>query len=290
MRETTGEKIFNIVNIFFLVLIAAITLYPFLYVFSASISNPDLVVMGKIVLLPKGVTLEAYKTVFNTPTIWTAYLNTIYYTVVGTAVNMLFTILGAYALSKKRLPGRRFLNLFVMFTMWFQPGIMPLYLNFVRLNLLDNRFSILIGFAVGVFNFILLRTFFEGVPDSMEEVAMIDGANDLQIMCRIYIPLSTAAIATITLFYAVARWNGYFWAMVLFRSDAKIPLQVLLKKLVVDVTNTAASEGGGDITRSVVKETIIYSTMFVSMLPMIIIYPFIQKYFVSGIMVGAIKG
>jgi ABC-type sugar transport system, permease component len=245
--------------------------------------------MGEVILLPKNITMEAYGIVFKTRTIWVAYLNTIFYTVFGTAVNMLLTILGAYALSKKKLPGRRFLNLFVMLTMWIHPGVIPTYLNFLELRLLDTRASILIGFAINVFNFVLLRTFFESVPDSMEEVAKIDGANDMQILWSVYIPLSVSAIATITLFYAVGRWNSYFWAMILFRSDSKVPLQVLLKKLVVDVTKTA-SEGAGDIGRSSVRETVIYSTMVVSMLPMIIIYPFIQKFFVKGIMVGAIKG
>jgi len=288
MKETKGEKIFNFINIVFLLLIAVVTLYPFIYVFSASISNPDLVITGKIVLFPKDITAEAYKTVFNTRTIWTSYANTIYYTVAGTAINMILTILGAYALSKKRLPGRKFFNLFAMFTMWFQPGIIPTYLNFVDLNLIDNRASILIGFGVNVFNFVLMRTFFESVPDSMEEVAMIDGANDFQILNKVYIPLSLSAIATITLFYAVGRWNGYFWAMVLFRSDSKVPLQVLLKKLVVDITNSAVQNS--DIGGTVTRETIVYSTMIVSILPMVAVYPFIQRYFVKGVMVGAIKG
>ena len=289
MRESLSEKVFNVVNIIVLCLICVLVLYPFIYIFSASISNPELVVTGKVVFFPKDMTLASYKTVFNTPTIWTAYLNTIYYTFFGTIVNMIFTILGAYSLSKRRLPGRRFFNIFAMLTIWFQPGIIPMYLNFMELNLLDTRTAIILGFAINTFNFVLLRTFFEGVPSSMEEAATIDGANDFQILSKIYIPLSMSAIATITLFYAVSRWNGYFWAMILFRSDSKVPLQVLLKKLIVDITNSAAQEGA-DTSRSVVRETVVYSTMFVSMLPMIIVYPFIQKYFVKGIMVGAIKG
>ena len=290
MRETTGERIFSFVNTALLTLIALITLYPFIYVISASISNPDLVITGKVFLLPKEITFESYKNVLQTPTIWLSYFNTIFYTVAGTFANMVFTILGAYALSKKRLLGRKYFNLFVMLTMWFQPGIIPFYLNLVSLHLIDTRFAIVIAFAVNVFYFVLMRTFFENVPSSLEEAAMIDGANDWWILINVYIPISMSAIATIILFYAVGRWNGYFWAMIIFRSDAKVPLQVLLKKLVVDITNSAGAEAGVDTSRSVVKETIVYATMVVSMLPMMMIYPFIQKYFVKGVMVGAIKG
>lgn len=287
MRLSRGEKIFQIFNYILLTIIAFGTLYPVVYVFSASISSGDAVSSGRVVLWPLEVTLDAYKAVFKERAIWTGYANTIFYTVVGTFVSLVITIAGAYPLSKKNLPGRRVINFFVIATMWLNAGIIPFYLNLKELNLLDLRVTIIIAFACSTFNMILLRTFFQSIPQSLEEAAKMDGASEFYILSRIFIPLSKPAIATVGLFYAISRWNGYFWAMMIFRDSSKVPLQVVLKKMIVDMSYMAENM---DLTVNMSLESFIYSTIMVSIIPMIIIYPFIQKYFTKGMMVGAVKG
>lgn len=286
MMETKGEKIFSLFNYVCLALISFMTLYPFLYVVVASVSDPQSVISGKVLLLPKGYNVEAYKVVLSTKGLWIAYANTVFYTVLGTLTSMIVTICGAYPLSKKRLMGRSFLNFFVAFTMWFHAGIIPFYLNIRSLHLTDNRMGIIIAFACSAFYVILLRTFFQSIPESMEESAKIDGANDWTILLRIILPLSLPSLATIALYYAVDRWNGYFWAMILLKDQNKIPLQVLLKKLIVEMGNT---ENIMSNAQTYSKETIIYATIVVSVIPIVIVYPYIQKYFVKGIMIGSVK-
>lgn len=221
--------------------------------------------------------------------IWTSYGNTIFYAVVGTAINIILTVLAAYPLSKRRLFGRRGIMLFLLITMWFNAGMMPTFLNIQNLGLYDSRWSILLFAAVSTYYVILLRTYFESIPDSMEESAKIDGANDLTILFKIYLPLSGPSIATITLYYFVGRWNAYFWSMLLLKDQSKIPLQVLLRRLIVETTFNLNEYADVGIT-TMTETTIVYSTIIVSVVPMLILYPFIQKYFVKGIMVGAVKG
>lgn len=288
MQESRGEKLFYRFNYGFLSFLLLIILFPVLYVLSASISSPDAVVSGKVILFPVDLTLDAYKAVFREPTIWRGYGNTIFYTVIGTLVSMLLTICGAYSLSKRRLRGRTFFNLMISFTLVFNAGMIPMYMNFRSLDLLDTRTGIIFGFAISTFNVIILRTFFQSVPEELEEAARIDGASEATIMTKIMLPLSKAALATVTLFYAVSRWNGYFWAMVLLRSESKVPLQVLLNRLVVQMKPSDSMM----VTDSsyLIAETVIYATIVVAVLPMMMFYPFIQKYFVQGVMIGSIKG
>jgi putative aldouronate transport system permease protein len=289
MKKSLGEKISDIFIYGVLILLAIVCVYPFIYVFSASISSSQSVVTGDVLLWPKEITFSSYAKVLAEPGIWTAYGNTIFYTVVGTLVNLLLTICGAYPLSKKRLMGKSFIAFFIAFTMWFQAGIIPTFLNFKELGLLDTRTSIIIGFAVSTFLVFILRSFFQSIPDSLEESAKVDGANDLQILMKIYLPLSLPALVTVGLFYAVARWNGYFWAMILLNDESKIPLQVLLKKLIVEMSVSEEMMGAMDVASQFSKETIIYATIVVSILPIIIVYPYLQKYFVKGTMIGGIK-
>lgn len=289
MRRTRGEKIFGVFNLFLMAVICFVTLYPLWYVVIASFSDPLAVSTGKVTLLPVGFELASFEKVINTPNIWTAYGNTIFYSIFGTALSMVLSILGAYPLSKKRLKGRRFFSLVILLTMWFNAGMMPTYLNFQSLGLYDSRLGILLCGAISTFNVILLRTFLENVPESMEESAVIDGATDTTILLKIYLPLSVPALATITMYYFVGRWNSYFWSMLLLRDQSKIPLQVLLKRLIVEVTYNVNE--AYDMSLSVMTEqTIVYATIVIAVLPMLILYPFIQKYFIKGIMVGAIKG
>lgn len=270
-------------------LAGVLALYPFIYVLSSSFSSGDAVTTGKVLLFPKEFTLNAYKKVFEEESLWMAYANTFYYTIFGTVVNLTLTILGAYPLSKKRLKGRNRISFFIAFSMWFNAGMIPFYLNIRDLHLLNSRFGILIAFGITTFNVILMRTFFQSVPDSLEEAAQIDGASDWYILTRIYLPISKASMATIGLFYAVSRWNGYFWAMLLLVDEKKVPLQVLLKKLIVEMS---MNEEGMDVVTSLAfsKETFMYATIIVSIIPVIIAYPYLQKYFTKGAMVGSVKG
>jgi putative aldouronate transport system permease protein len=285
-----GERTFNISMNIIGVLISLLCLYPIIYVLSASFSKPLFVENGTVVLWPVGLTLDSYKEAFAKEGLWTAYGNTLFYTLFGVAVNMLFTTTMAYALSKKRLVARKFFTLFTVFTMWFNAGIIPLYMTFRDYGMLDTRSAILFGFAVNTYNLIILKSFFEQVPSSMEEAAFIDGASNFTIFTRIYLPLSKPALATVGLFYAVNRWNSYFWAMNLLTSDSKLPLQVLLKKLIVDrvANETEAAIVTASSTSS--PTTVIYAIIIIAVIPMLVAYPFIQKYFKAGLTIGADKG
>ncbi|MFD0957815.1 carbohydrate ABC transporter permease [Paenibacillus chungangensis] len=290
MKPTSGEKIFAVFNYIALTLFALAALYPFVYVLSASLSSSEAVVTGSVWLWPIDIQLQSYLKVVQYEGIWMAYANTIYYTVVGTACSLLLTVLGAYPLSKQRLLGGTFLSFMIAFTMWFNAGMIPMYLNFRDLGLLDNRAAIIIGFAVSAFYVILMRTFFQNIPNDLEESAKVDGANDFQILWKIYLPLSKAALTTIGLFYAVLRWNGYFWAMVLLKDEDKVPLQVLLKKLIVELNLSEEMMASRDIATAISQETVVYATIIISIIPIVAVYPFIQRYFVKGVMIGSVKG
>jgi len=296
IKRTTGEKIFNIINIIFMILLMIITIYPLWYVVIASFSNPISVARGAVTILPDAIELDAFRNVFSDTimfegreirVIWTAYANTIFYAVVGTAINMILTVLAAYPLSKMRLRGRKFITLFFLFFMWFSAGMVPTFFNFQRLGLLDTRFAVLLAFAINPFFVILMRTFFENIPNEMEESARMDGANDFTILTRIYLPLSTAAIATLTMFYFVGRWNAFFWAMLLLRSPTLVPLQVVIRRLIVEASFALEHI---DVADNISIQTLVYATIVVAVVPMLAIYPFVQKFFTKGIMVGAIKG
>ncbi|MDF2925210.1 MAG: sugar transporter permease [Paenibacillaceae bacterium] len=289
MSRTTGEKIFEVFNIAFMLLLIIVTLYPLYYVVIAAFSDPVAVTTGAVTLYPVGLALDSFNKVIHTENIWTAYGNTVFYSVIGTALSMVLTVLGAYPLSKRRLNGRKWITFFVLVTLWFNAGMMPTYQNFQDLHLLDSRLGILLSFAINTFNVVLMRTFFENVPDSMEESAKMDGANDWKILTRIYLPLSVPALATITMYYFVGRWNAFFWSMLLLKDQSKVPLQVLLKKLIVEVSYNVNE--AVDLSASVMTEqTIVYATIVIAVIPMLVMYPFIQRFFVKGIMVGAIKG
>jgi putative aldouronate transport system permease protein len=290
MKSTIGEQTFYVVNYIMLAVLGFVTVYPFLYVFAASLSSAEAVVTGKVLLFPKDITFESYRRVLSEEGIWIAYANTMYYTVVGTAANLLFTVLGAYPLSKKRVMGRTWISFMIAFTMLFNAGMIPMFLNINQLGLMNTRTSIIIAFAVSTWLVIIMRTFFQSIPDEMEEAAKVDGASDMQILWRIYLPLSVPALVAISLFYAVGRWNSYFWAMVLLRDENKVPLQVLLKRLIVEMNPTEEMMAATDVAQSFSQETVIYATIIVSILPIIVIYPLIQKHFVKGVMIGSLKG
>lgn len=287
--KTKTDKAIDIILYILMGILVILTIYPIWYIVVASFSSNAAVTAGRVTLWVKEFTLESYKHVVNEKNLWVAYGNTVFYSVLGTAVNMIFTILGAYAYSKRWLPGRRFLMLFVLMSMWFGPGMMATYINYRDLGMINNRWGMLIIGAVSTYNMILMRSFFESIPEALEESALIDGASDFRIMVQIYLPLSTAAIMTISLYYFVGHWNAYFWSMILLQDDSKIPLQVLLKKLVVQMTGNSSEQANMDFT-VLSRETVVYATMVIAVLPMLIIYPFVQRFFVKGVMIGAVKG
>lgn len=289
MKTTKGQKIFSVFNYIILMLAGVLCIYPFIYVLASSLSDPDAVMAGRVWFFPRGFTLASFKYVINENKIWVGYGNTIFYAIVGTTVNLIFSIMGAYPLSKERLMGRRFINLFVVFTLWFNAGIIPWYLNFRSLGLLNTRLAIIIGFAVNAFFVIILRSFFAAVPIELEESAKIDGASDLQVLFKIYLPLSKAALATVGLFYAIHRWNGYFWAMAILRDQEKLPLQVVLREMIMEArANPEAVNILSKVDYS--PDTVIYATIIVAIIPIVAVYPYIQKFFVKGVMIGSVKG
>lgn len=291
MKISKGEKAFYIINEIFLILITLIILYPLIYVISASLSTPLAVERGDVVLFPKGFTLAAYKHILGMSDVWISYANSFFYTIAGTLISMMVTILSAFVLSRDNLPGRKLLNILVTINLWFGAGMIPLYLNFRDFGLLNTRLAILIGFIVNPFNLILMRNFFKSIPRSLEEAAAIDGAGLSRILLQVVIPLSGPSIACIALFYAVANWNSYMWPMILLNDDSKIPLQVFIKKLIVELKVPEFKQASIDSgATEVTEQTFVYASILVSAIPMLVLYPFIQKFFVKGVMVGAVKG
>lgn len=287
-----GNLIPDIILYLVVTIICIITVYPFLYVVSASFSDPQALYENRVVLLPvMPFSVQSYKLILKDTRIWTGYANTLFYVTFGTAINLLISILAAYPMSRKRFSGRRFMNIFVSITMFISAtGMMiPLYLVVKSLHLLNTRLSILIVFAAFPFYVIILRSFFETIPEELFEAAKIDGASELMILTRIVLPVSGAALATIGLYYLTNRWNGYFWAMVFLNDEKKYPLQVVLRQLII--LASMGEEMDTNIGKAATNaEAVKYATIVVATLPIAVIYPFIQKYFVKGVTLGSVKG
>ncbi|CAA6814330.1 MAG: ABC transporter permease [uncultured Thiotrichaceae bacterium] len=283
-----GDKFFVRINMVLVGLFTLATLYPFIYIAAVSFSSGMAARSGVVVLTPVEATLAAYQNILVQPEFWISYGNTFIYTIGGTIMSLLIVIPGAYALSRPQLLGRKYWNLIVAFTMWFNAGMIPFWLNMRDLGLLDSYWGIIIGFAVNAFNIILLRNFFESIPSSFEEAARMDGANEFQILWKVFIPLSKPAIATITLFCVVARWNGFFWAMILLQDEDKVPLQVFLRKTIAELSDDHEFSASL-ITSSFSAETVNAAIIVCSIIPVLLFYPFIQKYFNKGILLGGVK-
>lgn len=291
-KKSTSRILFEIVNIILMILLVVITLYPFLYVLAASFSDESAVLQGSISIIPSGFNLNAYKAVLNYPSIWTSYKNTILYTVVGTAINLVMTICGAYPLSRKDFYGKSVFTFFITFTMFFSGGLIPTFLVIQKLKLIDTFWVIVLPGAISTWNMIVMRTFFQGIPDSLEEAAIIDGCNDIQVLWNIVLPLSVPSLMTIGMFYAVGHWNSYFSALIYLKDASRYPLQLTLRQIVLQnqVNDLLAQSGVMEDTGRLMAETVKYATIIVSVIPILLVYPFIQKYFVKGVMVGSIKG
>ena len=288
-----SELIFKVVSYTLLTMFALCCLYPFIYVISASISGKAAVDYGQIVLFPKNIQFEAFARMFNDNMFWNAYSNTLFLTFYGTLWSLFVAILGAYALSKKRLLFRRFLNFFLVFTMWFSAGIMPQYLNYLdtkvvfnAVGIMDDKWLVVIAMGMAAMNIILLRNAFEGVPSEIEEAAIVDGATEFQVLRKVYIPMSKSTIATVALFFAISRWNGYFWARQMISNSNEHPLQVFIRLKLEEFTDPEAMAGWNQAYSS---DSVIYALIVCSIVPILVIYPFIQKYFAKGVNVGGVK-
>lgn len=290
-KRSFGETVFGIANTIFMIALIAVTLYPLLYVAFASVSDPATLMRHRGVLLkPLGFTLEAYKLVFRNPMIAIGYQNTLLYVVAGTTINLLMTALGAYALSRKNVLLRNPIMFMIVFTMFFSGGLVPTYLLVGNtLNLIDSPWALIIPPAINTWNLIIMRTAFQSIPDALEEAARIDGANDFTILFRIVLPLSLPVVAVMILFYSVAHWNAYFSAMIYLRTRELYPLQLVLREILItnSTDNMTAGISSGDVMP--IGETIKYATIVVATLPILCVYPFLQRYFVKGVMVGAIR-
>ncbi len=288
-----SELIFKIISYTLLTMFALCCLYPFIYVISASISGRSAVDYGRVILLPKDIQFEAFSSMFNNNMFWNAYTNTLFLTVYGTIWSLIVAIFGAYALSKKRLLFRRFFNFFLVFTMWFSAGIIPQYLNYLStrkvfndIGIMDDKWLVVIAMGMAAMNIILLRNAFEGVPSDIEEAAVVDGATELQVLSKVYIPMSKSTIATVALFFAISRWNGYFWARQMIQNKNEHPLQVFIRLQLEQYTDPEYIAGWNEVYAS---DSMIYALIVCSIVPILIIYPFIQKYFAKGTNVGGVK-
>lgn len=273
-----------------LTLIVFVCLYPFLNVLAYSFSGYNAVLSGKVTFYPIDFTLSAYKSILGRPQIWDAMRVTVYITLIGTALSLFLTILAAYALSRKNLPGRAFLSGMVLLTMYFSGGIIPTFMVVKQLGMYDKLSALFVPQAISVFNFIVMRNFFKQIPESLEEAATIDGASDVRVLTRIILPLSVPIIATIGLFYAVQYWNGYFDALLYIKSPEKYTLQLRLRSLLFsdELNNSGQNQEG--IGTQVMTQTLKMACVAVSTIPILIVYPWLQKYFVKGVMLGSVKG
>ncbi|OZB97644.1 carbohydrate ABC transporter permease [Paenibacillus sp. XY044] len=291
--ESKGDRIFNVINYFVLIVVTLVVLYPLVFVLSASFSDPQTVLRGEMLLWPKGINLNSYEKIFQNKDIISGFTNTLIYTTLGTAINLVMTILAAYPLSRRDFVGRNAIMALLVFTMFFSGGLIPTYLLIKNLGMLNTLWVMIIPNAVSIWNIIIMRTFFQqSIPHELQEAATIDGCSNIQILTRIMLPLSMPIIAVTILFYAVGHWNAFFNALLYLTDKDKFPLQLVLREILIQgQTNDMVKMS----TESAIKqqrevEGIKYAVLVVANIPVLVLYPFLQRYFVKGVMIGAIKG
>lgn len=299
MRRTRADKIFDRCNVVFMIIIIIIMLYPLYFTIIASISEPRSVAGGEVTFLPKGFTLDAYANVFKNASIWRGYVNSIYYTVLGTAISLILTLPAAYVLSKKNLRGRTVISWYFLFTMFFSGGLIPTYMVMNNLNLLNKPYTLAVIGCLSVYNLVVARVYYQStIPNEMYEAAKVDGCSEFGQFFRIALPLSAPIIAVMSLFYAVWRWNDYFSALIYVSKSDFFPLQLVLRNILIQGQMAIASialsgiaDGLSTLTRQAyMAEAMKYSLIFISSAPLLIAYPFVQKFFVKGVMIGSLKG
>lgn len=290
IKKSVGERVFTVLNCIFMLVFIFITVYPIWYVLVASFSDSNALI-GNMSLLfkPVNFTLDAYKMMIKNPMILVGYKNTLIILVIAVTLNMFLTALGAYFMSRKNVMLKKPITLLIIFTMYFSGGLIPVYLNVKSLGLLDTYAALILPVAINTFNLIIMRTAFASIPESLEESARLDGAGHFRLLFQIILPLSKATVAVILLYYAVEHWNSWFNAMIYLNDRNKFPLQLVLQEILIqnDTSSMTQMVSAGD--SSSVGETVKYAVIIVSSLPIFCIYPFIQKYFEKGVMIGAVK-
>ena len=291
-RLDKSELIFKIISYFLLTVFALFCLYPFVYSISCAISGKAAMTSGSIILRPVDPQFNAFLYCFTMSEFWLCYANTLFLTAFGTIISLVVSILGAYALSKKRLPFNRVFNFLLVFTMWFSAGLFATKLNydssrdfFNSIGIVDDKWLVVIAMGIHAYNIILLRNGFQGVPKEIEEAAIVDGANETQICSKVYIPMSKATIATVGLFYGISRWNGYFWAAQVMKDPTQYPLQVFIRNFLTKNSDSDARE----TFEGFETNSLFYCMIVSAIIPIIIVYPFIQKYFAAGVNLGGVK-
>lgn len=291
--RSRGDRVFQAAVYAIIVLIAVFTLYPLIYSLSASVSEPREILNGHVWLYPVNVTTNAYQRVFRSADIQSGYLNTIIYAVAGTALNLLMTIAAAYPLSMKDMKGRNFITIMITFTMFFSGGMIPTYINIKNLGLLNTRWSVILPGLINVTNLLILRNYFiNSVPDELHEAAEIDGSSPMNTLFTIILPLSKSILVVITIYYFVAHWNAYFDAMMYITKRNKWPLQVFLRQILLlsQMGDMAETMGADDANTALLYASLKYAIIIIAALPLIIVYPLVQKFFEKGIMLGSVKG
>ena len=292
IRLRSADLVMEILVIVLTAFILLVVLYPLLYVLSCSISNSDSVNAGKVILWPVGFSLNGYKLVFSYKNVWTGYLNTIFYTVAGTLINLILTTLAAYPLSR-RFCGHKLVMAFFLITMFFSGGMIPNYILMSNLHLTNTRWAVLLSGALSCYNMIIMRTFFQNsIPKDLLEAAKIDGITDIGYLLKVVIPLSKAIFAVITLYYAVAHWNSYFNAMLYLRKQEMYPLQLVLRSILNAGKIDPGEIDDPEMLRMLLdsQDLMKYALMIISSLPLLVAYPFVQKFFKKGVMIGSVKG
>lgn len=292
IKDSIGRKIFNVCNVCFMILLVIVTAYPVYYVIIGSFSDSNELMRNTGILWrPLGLNVAAYKAVFQNPNIIRGYRNTLIILALTVSVNMIVTSLTAYALSRKGLMFGKAITMMMMFTMFFSGGLIPSYLLIDRLGIMNTYWALVLPAAMSTYNFIIMRTGFASVPQSLEESARIDGASHFMILVRIFIPLAKSTVAVILLYYAVSCWNSWFAAMIYLQQARNLqPLQLVLRGILIANDTASMSGGGTSADQEAVSESIKYAVIVVSTLPIMVVYPFLQKYFVQGVMIGAVKG
>ncbi|MDF2648273.1 MAG: carbohydrate transporter permease [Paenibacillus sp.] len=293
IRAQKDGRLFDMINYFLLFLILIVILYPLLYIISASISNPGKVISGEMWLFPKDMTLNSYYKIFQNQDIMRGYWNTILYTAVGTSINIAMTVCAAYPLSQRDFLGRNAITFYIMLTMFFSGGLIPTYLLIKQLGMLNSFWVMVIPNAVAVWHIIIMRTFFQqSIPNELHEASSMDGCSHFQMLFRIILPLSLPVLAVMVLFYSVSHWNAYFNALLYLSDRSRYPLQLFLREILIqsEVQDMVQSDASSLHEQMLQKEGIKYAIIMVANLPMLLLYPFLQKYFVKGMLVGAIKG
>lgn len=286
------DRIFDIAVIVILIIFGLAALYPLWFVLIASISNPSDIVQGRVFVWPSGLNTQAYEKLIQTPTVWTGYLNSVIYTLVGMFINLAVTLTSAFALSRRTLPGHKLISMFFTFTMMFSGGLIPGYMLINSLHLVDTMWALVLPGALSVYNMLIAKSFFEGgLPESIFEAATMDGANKFQFFFRFALPLSKAMIAVIFLYYALSHWNDYFGPLIYIRSTDKQPPTLIISQLAANVSTALMDEMPSEEAYRLIMEKSLmkYAVVFVGALPMILLYPFLQRYLIKGVMLGSVK-